>query len=77
MEGHGVQTLANGMVYRGQYKAGKMEGDGVYTFADGRRICGRWKGDKEVSSVPFDAANPRNCHAAEIIRHRATGLFRH
>ena len=57
-------TFASGDVYRGQWKGGLKEGDGVVTFADGRRICGRWVGDKEVSSVPFDAANP--AHAAVL-----------
>jgi hypothetical protein len=34
------------------------EGDGVYTFASGRRTFDKYKGGKEVSSVPFDAADP-------------------
>ena len=41
-----------------------MEGDGVYTFAHGRRTFNRYKGGEEVSSVPFDAANP--AHAAVL-----------
>jgi hypothetical protein len=64
MEGDAVHTWASGSVYRGQWKGGLKDGDGVVTFADGRRICGRWVGDKEVSSVPFDAANP--AHAAVL-----------
>jgi hypothetical protein len=47
-----------------------MEGDGVLTyvsegfFSAGKKKTkvGRWMGDEEISSVPFDAANP--AHAA-------------
>ncbi len=60
-----------------------MEGDGVYTFADGRRTFNKYKGDEEVSSVPFDAADPAHAavlraaneaearHLSALHRHRA------
>jgi hypothetical protein len=64
MEGDGVFTWASGNVYRGQFKGDKMEGAGVNTWANGRRTFDKYKRDKEVSSVPFDAANP--AHAAVL-----------
>ena len=62
--GIGELTFASGDVYRGQYKGDVSEGEAVYTFADGRRTFGPYKGGEEVSSVPFDAANP--AHAAVL-----------
>ena len=85
LEGDGVFTAANGDVYRGQWKGDEREGDGVFTFASGRRTFDKCKGGKEVSSVPFDAANPahaavlRAANEAEARRvgapHSASGLI--
>jgi hypothetical protein len=74
-EGDGVLTFANGDVYRGQWKGGVPEGGSVHTLGGGivrgilsmltgRRTFEKWEGGKEVSSVPFDAANP--AHAAVL-----------
>jgi hypothetical protein len=68
--GIGEMTYANGQVYRGQWKGGKREGDGTLTYVSTgfftagmkKTKVGRWMGDKEILSVPFDAANP--AHAA-------------
>jgi hypothetical protein len=34
-DGYGVYKLANGSIYKGEYKDDKMNGHGVYKWADG------------------------------------------
>ena len=59
-EGYGVARSPNGPMYLGQFKRGQKEGSGVSLLVSGQRIFGLWKGDKEMSSVPYDAANSRH-----------------
>jgi hypothetical protein len=37
-DGYGVYKLANGSIYKGEYKDDKMNGHGVYKWADGDKI---------------------------------------
>jgi hypothetical protein len=68
-EGDGVYTSADGKVYRGQFKGGYPENcvvtyvsEGFFSAGKKKTKVGRYEGDMEVSSVPFDAADP--VHAA-------------
>ena len=43
MHGRGLLTYANGSVYSGQFRFGKMEGDGQLKFANGDVYIGQFR----------------------------------
>ena len=44
--GEGKLTYADGDMYEGEWKDGKMEGHGTYYYADGDQYVGDWRDDK-------------------------------
>jgi len=47
MEGFGIETFANGDVYKGDFKNNCAHGKGVYTYSNGSVYDGEWVKDKK------------------------------
>eukprot|EP00984_Skeletonema_dohrnii_P002245 scaffold786_cov91-Skeletonema_dohrnii-CCMP3373.AAC.3 len=45
--GQGILRMANGDVYKGQFKDGMLHGEGKYTWAEGGEYDGEWSNNKE------------------------------
>jgi hypothetical protein len=65
-EGHGVIEWPNGHFYRGQLKGGEMDGHGVFFFPSGEQTFELYRGGKEISSVPFNKADPAHARVLQI-----------
>ena len=42
MNGYGVYTWADGMIYEGEFKDDKKNGHGIFTWADGSKFKGQF-----------------------------------
>ena len=79
-DGNGMYTDAEGVQYRGQFRAGLKHGHGSETFPDGTIVKGLWVDDcpdndtLTAAAVMMDRAQQRNEEAAAISFGGDTGI---